>query len=71
MEFSQTKAKKKIMIILDTLHLKMVVVAKEVLVGLEDLEDQIFQTYLKIFLEILEVEEEEVIKEIQVIEVQI
>jgi DnaJ-class molecular chaperone len=44
---------------------------KEVLVGLEDLEDQIFQTYLKIFLEILEVEEEEIVDEVQVTEVQI
>jgi molecular chaperone DnaJ len=44
---------------------------KEVLVGLGDLVDQIFQTYLKIFLEILEVEEEEMLDEIQVTEVQI
>jgi hypothetical protein len=69
--FFQIKVKKKIMIILVMLHLKMVVVAKEVLVGLEDLEDQIFQTYLKIFLEILEVEEEEIVDEVQVTEVQI
>ena len=71
MEFSQTKIKKKIMIILVMLHLKMVVVAKEVLVDLEGLEDQIFQTYLKIFSEILEVEEEEIVDEVQVTEVQI
>jgi molecular chaperone DnaJ len=39
--------------------------------GFGDLEDQIFQTYLKIFLEILEVEEEEIVDEVQVTEVQI
>ena len=39
--------------------------------GLEDLVDQIFQIYLKIFLEILEVEEEEIVDEAQVTEVQI
>ena len=69
--FFQTKAKKKIMIILVMPHLKMVVVAKEVLVALEDLEDQIFPIFLKIFLVILEVEEEETVNEAQVTEVQI
>ena len=39
--------------------------------GLEDLVDQIFLTYSKIFLEILGVEGEELIDEAQVIEVQI
>ena len=49
------------MITLDMPHLKMVVVVKEVLVALEDLVGQISLTYLKIFLEILGVEVEEVI----------
>src|SRR6056300_288055 len=40
-------------------------------VGLEGLGDQIFQIYLKIFLEILEAEEEEIVDEVQVTEVQI
>ena len=45
------------MIILVTLHSKTVVVDKvEVLV---DLVEQIFQTYLKIFLEILEEEDDQ------------
>jgi DnaJ-class molecular chaperone len=44
---------------------------KEVLVALEDLVDQISLTYLKIFLEILGVEVEEVIDEVQVTEAQI
>jgi hypothetical protein len=66
--FFQIKVKKKIMIILVMLHLKMVVVAKEVLVALGDLQDQIFPTYLKIFLETLGVEEEEVINEARVTE---
>ena len=69
--FSQIKTKKRIMIILDMLLLKMVVVAKEDLVALGDLVDQIFQIFLRIFLEILGVEEEEAIDETQVIGVQI
>ena len=66
-EYSQIKVKKKIMIILGTPHLKMVVDRVEDLV---DLADQIFQTFLKTFLEILEVAGE-VEEEILVIKVQI
>ena len=44
--------------------------SREALVALEVLVDQIFQIFLKIFLEILVVEDE-VIEEIQVIEAQI
>ena len=57
MAFFQIKIKKKITIILVMLHLKMVVVGKVVLVVLEVLVDQISQTYLRIFLETLVVEE--------------
>ena len=57
------------MTILVTLHLKMVVVVKVVLVVLVVLMDQISQIYSKIFLEILE-EEEEIIEETLIIEAQ-
>ena len=63
--FYPTNRKKKIMIILDMQHLKMVAVVKVVL---EVLVEQIFQIFLKISLEILEVEEE-VEEEVQIIEV--
>ena len=66
---SQTKTKKRIMIILDMLHLKMVV-AKEVLVVLVVLVDLIFQIFLKIFSEI-SVVEDEIVGVIKIIEVQI
>ena len=69
--FSLIKTKKKIMIILGMLHSKMVVVAKAVLAGLEDLADLIFQIYLRTFLGTLVVEEEGVIDVAQITEVQI
>ena len=52
------------------LPLKMVVVDKVGLVVLEDSVVQIFQTYLRIFLETLEVEEEVQEEEAQIIEAQ-
>ena len=67
-EFSQIKKKNKIMITLVMQPLKMVVEDKVVV--LEDLVEQIFQIFLKIFLEILVVEEDQEI-EAQIIEVQI
>ena len=68
MEFFQTRAKKKITIILATLHLRMVVVVKVVLVVLVVLMDQISQIFLKIFLVTLAEAEEEVIEEVQATE---
>jgi len=65
MGFFQIKKKNKIMIILDTLHLK-VVVGDKVLV----LVELIFQTFLRIFLEILEVVEDQETGEAQITEVQ-
>ena len=56
------------MITLDMPHSKTVVEDKVALVGLVE---QIFQTYLRIFLVILVVEEEVEIKEVQITEVQI
>ena len=67
MVFFQTRVKKKIMIILATLHLKMVVV-KVVLVALMVLMDQISQISLKIFSETLVEVEEEVTEEAQATE---
>jgi hypothetical protein len=58
------KSKKRIMIILDMQLLKMVVEIKAVLV---DLVGQIFLTFLRIFLEILEVVEEVLGLEVQTI----
>ena len=64
--------KKKTTITLDMPLLKMVVVVKEVLEVLVDLVVQTFQIFLRIFLVILVVEEEEVHEdEAQIIEVQI
>jgi hypothetical protein len=71
MVFFLIKPKKIIMIILDMLPLKMVVVVKVVLEDLEVLMEQISQIYLKTSLVILGAEAEEVIKEAQIIEVQI
>ena len=71
MVFCQINQKKKIMIILVMLHLKMVVVAKEVLVDLEVLVEQISQIYLKIFLVILEEEVEVQGEKVLITEVQI
>ena len=62
------KTKKITMIILDMLLLKMVVVAKVVLEGLEVLMDQISQIFLRTSLVILVVEAEEAIKEVLAIE---
>ena len=60
------------MIILDMLLLKMVAEVKVVLEGLVVLAEQIFQIFLRIFLEILVVEEEEVLEDaVLIIEVQI
>ena len=59
------KSKKKIMITLDTRHLKMVVAGVEALVVLVV---QIFQIYLRISLVTLVGEVEEVRKEVQIIE---
>ena len=56
------------MIILVTLHLKMVVVVKVVLEVLGALMDQISQISLRIFLVTLGAVVEEVTKEVQVIE---
>ena len=47
---------------LGMLHSKMVVEVKEALVALEVLVEQIFQTYLRIFLGTLVVEVEEVLE---------
>ena len=63
--------KKKTTITLDMLHLKMVVVVEVVLVVLEVLVVQISLIFLKIFLETLVVEAEEVQEEAQITEVQI
>ena len=63
--------KKKITIILVKLPLKMVVVDKVDLEVLEVLVVQIFQTYLRIFLATLAVEEEVQEEEAQIIEAQI
>ena len=63
--------KKKITIILVMLPLKMVVVDKVDLEVLEVSVVRIFQTYLKIFLETSEVEEEVLEEEAQIIEDQI
>ena len=67
-EFSQIRKKNKIMITLVMQPLKMEVEDKVVV--LEDLVEQIFQIFLRIFLEILVVEEGQEI-ETQIIEVQI
>ena len=56
-EFFQIKKKNKITITLGTLHLKMVVEDKVVVLVVS--VEQIFQIFLKIFLEILEVEEDQ------------
>ena len=71
MEFYLTNQKKKIMIILDMQHLKMVVLVEVVLEASEDLVVQIFQIYLKIFLVILVEVVEEVLEKILITEVQI
>ena len=71
MVFFQTNPKKKIMIILVTLHLKMVAEAVVVLVDLEVLVVQIFLIYLRTFLVTLVEVDEEVQEEVQTIEVQI
>ena len=63
--------KKKITIILDTPLLKMVEGDEVALVVLADLVVQIFQTFLRIFLVILEVVEEVLEQKILTIEVQI
>ena len=65
MEYFQTKVKKKIMIILDMRLLKMEAVDKVVVS--EGLVVQIFQIFLKIFLEILVVAEE-VVEEVLITE---
>ena len=59
------------MITLDMLHLRMVVVVEVVLEVLEVLAVQISLIFLKIFLETLVVEAEEVQEEVQITEVQI
>ena len=67
MAYFQIKKKNKIMIILGTLLLKEVVEGRvEVLVVLVE---QTFQIFLKIFLEILEVEEDQEAIEAPIIEV--
>ena len=63
--------KKKTTITLDMLRLKMVVVVEVVLAVLGVLVGQISQIFLKIFLETLVVEAEEVQEEAQITEVQI
>jgi predicted ATPase len=68
MEFSQIKKRNKTMITSVTQHLKMVVEDK--VVALVDLVEQIFQIFLKIFLEILVVVEDQEI-EVQITEAQI
>ena len=67
MEFSQIKRKNKIMIILVMQPLKMVVEDK--VVALEVLVGQIFQIFLKIFLEISVVVDQEI--EVPITEAQI
>ena len=69
MVFFLINLKKKITITLVMLHLKMVEVVEVVLEDLVVLMDQISQIYSKIFLEILE-EEEEIIEETLTIEAQ-
>ena len=71
MEFFRINLKKKTMTTLGMLHSKMVAEVKEALVALEVLVEQIFQTYLKIFLVTLAVEEEVQEEEAQIIEAQI
>ena len=68
MEFFQTKKKSKTMIILGMQPSKMVVEDKVVVLVV--LVEQIFQIFLKIFLEILEVEEDQE-TEAQITEAQI
>ena len=68
MAFSQIKKKNKITITLVMRHLKMVV--EDTVVALVVLGEQIFQIFLRIFLGILEVEEDQEI-EVLTIEVQI
>ena len=68
MEFSPIKKKSRITITLVMQHLKMV--AEDKVVVLEDLVEQIFQIFLKIFLVILGVVEDQEIK-VQIIEAQI
>ena len=69
MVFFRIKKKNKTMIILDTLLLKAVVEDK--VVALVVSVELTFQTFLKIFLEILEVEEDQEVTEAQIIEDQI
>ena len=69
MVYSQINQKKKTTITLDMLHLKMVAVVEAVLVVLEVLVVQISLIFLKIFLETLVVEAEEVQEEVQITEV--
>jgi hypothetical protein len=69
MEFFQIKKKNKIMITLVMLLLKMVVEDKVVVLVV--LVEQIFQIFLKIFLEILVVVEDQEEIEALIIEVQI
>jgi hypothetical protein len=69
MVFFQIKKKNKIMITLDTLLLKAVVEDK--VVALVVLVELTFQIFLKIFLGILEVEEDQEATEAQIIEGQI
>ena len=71
MVFFQINLKKIIMTILVMLLLKMEVVAKAGLEVLEDLVEQIFQIFLRIFLVNLEVGGEVLEAEILIIEVQI
>ena len=67
-EYFQIKVKRKTTITSDMLLLKMVVVDKEVLAVLAE---QIFQIFLKIFLEILGEEAGQEVEEVQIIEAQI
>ncbi len=71
MAFSLINQKKRIMTTLVMLPLKMVEVDKVDLEVLEGSVVQIFQTYLKIFLVTLAVEEEVQEEEAQIIEAQI
>ena len=70
MEFFQINQKKRTMTILVMLLLKTAEVAKVVLEDLVDLVGQIFQTFLKIFLEILVVVREALREEVPITEVQ-
>ena len=67
MAFFRIKKKNKITIILGTLLLKEVV--EDRVVVLVVLVEQIFQIFLRIFLEILEVEEDQEVIEAPIIEV--